>query len=204
MGPEGNSKMLDADPVQTEEQPLAPTTMAERRRGVIEAYRSVALLQKRWPGLFGDDARPLASTCVGEIAAAMEWSVPFTKPAVVRWKRSVRYCQAILKYTERVNLDGSASDEVVDDKARALAQANLDQKHGQSRPQPRPRAPAPASQPAPTIAEPAAPPPPAVIAAVQPEPAPAPAPEPAQLSPAETRRAVQLKLMALAKKRIRR
>ena len=159
-------------------------------------------MQNRWPALFRDDVRPLASGCVDEIAAEMGWSVPFTWPALMRWKRSVWYCKAILKHTERVHMDGSVSGETVDDEARVMAQANLDRKP--SDPRHRSAPPVPPSHLPPIIATPAAPAPHAAIAAVLPEPEPVPAPAPAKPTPAETRRAAQLKLMELAKRRKRR
>ena len=37
------------------------------------------------------------------------------------------YCRAALLYPKRINLDGSVSDETVDDRARALAKERLEQ-----------------------------------------------------------------------------
>ena len=41
------------------------------------------------------------------------------------WKSRAAYCTVALAHPNRINLDGSASDEEVDDKARALAKERL-------------------------------------------------------------------------------
>jgi hypothetical protein len=44
------------------------------------------------------------------------------------WKLGPAYCNAILRYPKRINLDGSPSDEEIDDRSRAAATARLEQR----------------------------------------------------------------------------
>jgi hypothetical protein len=41
------------------------------------------------------------------------------------WKSRAGYCTAVLAHPKRINLDGSANDEEVDENARALAKEQL-------------------------------------------------------------------------------
>ena len=49
----------------------------------------------------------------------------YTRAVVRVWKSRAAHCAAVLAHTKRINLDGSASDEEVDDKARTLAKERL-------------------------------------------------------------------------------
>jgi sRNA-binding protein len=54
----------------------------------------------------------------------MGWSHPYTLGVLSRWKMTPLYCQAVLKYHQRIALDGSPG-EMVDAKARDLATKHL-------------------------------------------------------------------------------
>ena len=69
--------------------------------------------------------RPLANGVQKAIAEAFGWSVPYTRAVLMVWKSRAAYCTVVLARPKRINLDGSASDEEVDDKARALAKERL-------------------------------------------------------------------------------
>jgi hypothetical protein len=58
--------------------------------------------------------------CSTEIAAAMDWSLPYTLGVLKNWKMTPVYCQAILRYSQRIALDGMLA-EAVDAKAKDLA-----------------------------------------------------------------------------------
>jgi sRNA-binding protein len=48
------------------------------------------------------------------------------------WKSRNDYCRAVLRDSVRVNLDGSPSEEIVDDRAREMAKAQLDKNAARS------------------------------------------------------------------------
>src|SRR6516165_10412621 len=74
----------------------------ERARGTKEAARQLAVLRKKWPIAFpvkSDEVRPLTVSAVGEIAAAMDWTIPYTLGVVAPWKMAPIYCRAVLATT---------------------------------------------------------------------------------------------------------
>jgi sRNA-binding protein len=100
---------------------------SEWKRGAKEAGRQLAVLQEKWPAAFPvklQDVRPLAVGAPGEIAAAMGWSLPYTRGVLIPWKMSPVYCRAVLLHNERVALDGSPA-EAVDVEAKDLATKQL-------------------------------------------------------------------------------
>lgn len=103
------------------------TYQIERNRGSKEAKKQLAVLREKWPVAFpaeDESVRPLAIGAAGEIAAAMNWSVPYTLGVLARWKMAPAYCNAILCNDHRVGLDGSPA-EMVDADAKALATKRL-------------------------------------------------------------------------------
>ena len=101
----------------------------ERGRGAKESGQVFAALRARWPLAFpaqSRDVRPLASSVTGEIAAAMEWSLPYTRGVLFPWKMAAAYCRAVLSHDQRIALDGSPT-EAVDAGARDLATKRLAQ-----------------------------------------------------------------------------
>jgi sRNA-binding protein len=66
----------------------------------------------------------MAIGAVGEIAAAMGWSLPYTLGVLRRWKMAAVYCQAVLAHDQRIALDGSPA-EPVDARAKESATAQL-------------------------------------------------------------------------------
>jgi sRNA-binding protein len=100
----------------------------ERNRGLKESREQIKVLQDKWPAAFPKQAslvRPLANGAPQTIAEAFGWSVAYTRAVVRVWKSRATYCAAVLAHAKRINLDGSASDEEVDDKARTLAKERL-------------------------------------------------------------------------------
>jgi sRNA-binding protein len=55
-----------------------------------------------------------------QVAAAMDWSLPYTLGVLTRWKMAAVYCQAVLSHDQRIGLDGSPA-EMVDAEAKELA-----------------------------------------------------------------------------------
>jgi sRNA-binding protein len=106
---------------------VSSTYQIERNRGSKEAKKQLAVLREKWPIAFpaeDESVLPLAIGAAGEIAAAMNWSVPYTLGVLARWKMAPAYCKAILSHDQRVGLDGSPA-ELVDADAKTLATKRL-------------------------------------------------------------------------------
>jgi sRNA-binding protein len=99
----------------------------EFQSGRKDAGAKIIIIQQKWP-VASRDVRPLASGTVQAIAQACEWTVPYARGVLMIWKSRTPYCHAVLRHAMRVKLDGSVSDEPVDDRARMSAKALLDQR----------------------------------------------------------------------------
>ncbi len=91
--------------------------------------QQVEHLRARWPQAFplkGHEIRPLARGTSRILAEVFGWSQPYARAVLMVWKLRPAYCQAVLRYPERINLDGSASGEAIDDEARRMVQLRLD------------------------------------------------------------------------------
>ncbi len=102
---------------------------AEWKRGAQDALQASQLLRARWPKAFPANAqeiRPLVSVAA-ELQEAFGWSYAYARAVLRAWKMREAYCRAVLLYPQRINLDGSVSDETVDDRSRALAKERLEQ-----------------------------------------------------------------------------
>jgi sRNA-binding protein len=106
---------------------MSSTYQIERNRGTKDARQQLAVLREKWPLAFpakDQDVRPLAVGAAGQIAAAMDWSLPYTLGVLVHWKMAPAYCEAVLCYDQRVALDGSPA-ETIDAEAKELATKQL-------------------------------------------------------------------------------
>ena len=106
---------------------MASNYRTERARGTKESPQQIALLRDRWPLVFPleqQDVRPLALGAARQIAAVMDWPLPYTLGVLKNWKMTLVYCQAILRYDQRIALDGTLA-EAVDAKAKDLAVQRL-------------------------------------------------------------------------------
>jgi sRNA-binding protein len=106
---------------------MASNYRIERARGTKESPQQIALLRDRWPLAFPveqEGVRPLATGAAREIAAVMDWPLPYTLGVLKTWKMAPVYCQAILSYDQRIALDGAPA-ETVDTKAKELAAKRL-------------------------------------------------------------------------------
>jgi sRNA-binding protein len=65
--------------------------------------------------------KPLARSVKEAVVAGMDWDPYYTSGVLAAWKSRLAYCDAILRDTIRVDIDGNATDEVVDDTSRAMA-----------------------------------------------------------------------------------
>ena len=107
---------------------------ADRLRGVKEAPTAIEALKIKWPAIFNDPKtiKPLASPVLSQVAATLGWSLGYTRGVFHVWKSRNDYCRAVLRNSVRVHLDGSPSQEVVDDRAREMAKAQLDKNAARS------------------------------------------------------------------------
>ncbi|HJZ18224.1 MAG TPA: ProQ/FINO family protein, partial [Stellaceae bacterium] len=99
----------------------------ERDRGAKEAAQQIEVLRERWPLAFpvkDEDVRPLAIAAASEIAAVMDWSIPYTLGVLRHWKMAAAYCQAVLCHEHRITLDGAPA-EAVGTEAKDLAARQL-------------------------------------------------------------------------------
>ena len=94
------------------------------------------------------------------------------------WKAREAYCRAVLAYPDRVGLDGSPTEAIVDDQAREMASARLKQIAAKKALAAERRAKEAADRAADQTAAPPPPPEPEPGACLTPAPVEAPAPEP--------------------------
>jgi sRNA-binding protein len=109
----------------------APITLdrnSEARRAYRESRTAITLLQQRWPAAFPEmpqQVRPLIAGLTPLIAAALDWSRPYTRAVLRTWKLRPAYCRAVLDHPVRFDLDGNPTDQPVDEDARTLAKTRL-------------------------------------------------------------------------------
>jgi sRNA-binding protein len=106
---------------------MASNYRIERARGTKESPQQIALLRDKWPLAFPlgqEGVRPLATGAAREIAAVMDWPLPYTLGVLKTWKMAPVYCLAVLSYDKRIALDGAPA-ETVDTKAKESAAKRL-------------------------------------------------------------------------------
>jgi hypothetical protein len=99
----------------------------DQRRGAQDAWQAFDLLRARWPKAFpakAHEVRPLVNIAA-ELQEAFGWSPAYAKGVLSVWKAREAYCRAVLAYPNRVGLDGSQTEQIVDDNAREMASARL-------------------------------------------------------------------------------
>jgi len=97
---------------------------AEQKRAYQEATAQLQVLRARWPNAFpakGHLVRPLVGGAAQALVEEFGWSAIYARAVLRVWKLKPAYCEAVLHYTTRISLDGSPSDEQVDEKARRMA-----------------------------------------------------------------------------------
>ena len=110
----------------------APITLdrnSEARRAYRESRTAIMLLQQRWPAAFPEapqQVRPLIAGLTPLIAAALDWSHPYTRAVLRTWKLRPAYCRAVLEYPVRFDLDGNPTEQPVGEDARTMAKTRLD------------------------------------------------------------------------------
>jgi sRNA-binding protein len=108
--------------------PLTRDHKSEAQRAYREARTAITLLQQRWPAAFPEtpqQVRPLITGLTPLIAAALDWSRPYTRAVLRTWKLRPAYCNAILTHPVRFDLDGNPTDQPIDEDTRTQAKARL-------------------------------------------------------------------------------
>src|SRR5215208_2960698 len=109
----------------------APITLnrnSEARRAYRESRTAITLLQQRWPAAFPEtpqQVRPLIAGFTPILAAALDWSRPYTRAVLRTWKLRPAYCHAVLAHPVRFDLDGKPTDQLVGEDARTMATSRL-------------------------------------------------------------------------------
>jgi sRNA-binding protein len=67
----------------------------------------------------------LAASVRGVIREAMGWDYHYTIGVLSVWKRRSAYCDAILRGDPRIDIDGNATTEPIDERSRQQAQKEL-------------------------------------------------------------------------------
>jgi sRNA-binding protein len=115
-------------PIAAPDPPNGAARNSEARRAYRESRTAIMLLQQRWPAAFPETpqrVRPLIAGVTPLIAAALDWSRPYTRAVLRTWKLRPAYCRAVLEHSVRFDLDGNPTDQPVDEDARTLAKTRL-------------------------------------------------------------------------------
>jgi sRNA-binding protein len=102
---------------------------AEEKRAYQEATAQFEVLRARWPNAFpakGYLVRPLVGRAAQALGEELGWSTIYARTVLRVWKLKPAYCEAVLRYPTRISLDGSPSDQQVDEKARRMATQALE------------------------------------------------------------------------------
>jgi sRNA-binding protein len=108
--------------------PIIRDRNSEARRAYRESRTAISLLQQRWPAAFPEapqQVRPLIAGLTPLIAAALDWSRPYTRAVLRTWKLRPAYCRAVLDHPVRFDLDGNPTDQPVSEDARTQATLRL-------------------------------------------------------------------------------
>ncbi len=95
------------------------------------ACQKIELLRAKWPKAFpakSHEVRPLTNGAQQAMVEEFGWSPDYARAVLTVWKLRPAYCNAILRYPTRINLDGSPSGEEIDDAARATATKRLEER----------------------------------------------------------------------------
>src|SRR5215213_582247 len=101
------------------------TRKAQSLQGLKESAQAIALLQEKWPRAFPKKysvVKPLARSVREAIVTGTGWNKDYTYGVLAAWKSRIAYCDAVLRESIRIDINGNATDEVVDDASRAMAE----------------------------------------------------------------------------------
>ena len=101
------------------------TRKAQSLQGLKESAKAIAILQEKWPHAFPKKygaVKPLARSVRDAIVAGTGWSKDYTYGVLAAWKSRIAYCDAVLRDSVRIDINGNATDEVVDGTSRTMAE----------------------------------------------------------------------------------
>ncbi len=125
---DGQAARIDS---MTTDAPNTTTNKSEKKRGYEEGGQKIELLRAKWPKAFpakSHEVRPLTNGAQQAMVEEFGWSPDYARAVLTVWKLRPAYCNAILRYPTRINLDGSPSGEEIDDAARATATKRLEER----------------------------------------------------------------------------
>src|SRR5271166_4088562 len=125
---DGQAARIDS---MTTDAPNTTTNKSEKKRGYEEGGQKIELLRARWPKAFpakSHEVRPLTNDAQQAMVEEFGWSPDYARAVLTVWKLRPAYCNAILRYPTRINLDGSPSGEEIDAAARATATKRLEER----------------------------------------------------------------------------
>jgi sRNA-binding protein len=106
------------------------TRKSQSLQGLKDSAKAIALLQEKWPRAFPKKygaVKPLARSVKEAIVAGTGWNKDYTYGVLSAWKCRIAYCDAVLRDAIRIDIDGNATDEVVDDESRMQAEQQRQQ-----------------------------------------------------------------------------
>jgi sRNA-binding protein len=101
---------------------------AETLRGMQESREAIATLQSLWPATFPEKircVRPLATGIIAAIAERTGWSRSYARGVVHVWKARDAYCEAVLRYDRRFDLNGDPVEQTISEESREQARWRL-------------------------------------------------------------------------------
>jgi sRNA-binding protein len=102
---------------------------SEWLHGLRESAAGIEVLRSLWPNAFPRQwhlVRPLVAGLAGQIAERTGWSPQYTTGVLRGWKLRRAYCEAVLRYDHRFNLDGEeVAEAIVEETAREQARRQL-------------------------------------------------------------------------------
>ena len=103
---------------------------AQSLQGLKESAKAIALLQEKWPRAFPKKygaVKPLARSVREAIVAGTGWNKDYTYGVLAAWKSRIAYCDAVLRDSIRIDINGNVTDEVVDGTSRTMAEQKREQ-----------------------------------------------------------------------------
>lgn len=104
---------------------------AEYTQGRKDGAEHLRTLQGLWPLAFPESphlVRPLSTSATHALRQTFGWSTSYATGVLSIWKTRAAYCRAVLAYPNRITMDGLATDERVDDRAKDMARATLERR----------------------------------------------------------------------------
>jgi hypothetical protein len=101
----------------------------ELSRGRRQFRQHLPILHERFPLVFPENinaVKPLHHSVTAAIAQAMDWTLPFARGVVKRYKLPLPHCHAVSRHQERIGPDGEPVEgSTVDDVDRFSAKCRI-------------------------------------------------------------------------------